>query len=248
MIAKDLTVLGVGVNIVSEIELLDHIKETIQKDQKKIFAYITAHAVNLARKHGWFRDFLNSADVAYADGEGIRWASWILGRKIPKTIALTRWIWDLCEYCEKNQFSIFFLGSEETTVAKAVARLQERFPALKIAGWHHGFFEKQGPENESVITTINTSGAQLLLVGFGMPLQEQWIRENIERLQVNLFLPAGSCFEYTAGVKKTCPRWLSRIGFEWLFRFFQEPGRLFTRYFIGNPRFLLCVLADRLRR
>jgi N-acetylglucosaminyldiphosphoundecaprenol N-acetyl-beta-D-mannosaminyltransferase len=76
-----------------------------------------------------------------------------------------------------------------------------------------------------------------------MTLQEKWILANIGKLKVNAIFSAGSCLDYLAGAKKVCPKWLSNIGLEWLFRLFHEPNRLFVRYIFGNPRFLYYIFT-----
>jgi N-acetylglucosaminyldiphosphoundecaprenol N-acetyl-beta-D-mannosaminyltransferase len=245
--ARDLEILGVGVDIITGEEMLQRIEMAVREKQKRLFVYINAHAVNLAQGLPWFRLFLNSADIAYADGQGIRWAAWILGKTMRTTVPLTRWITDLCRFCESKELSIFLLGGTDAVAAGAATELKGRFPKLAIAGRHDGFFNKSGPENDTVIETINRASPNLLFVGFGMPLQEEWINTNMHRLHANVILPSGSCFDYVAGVRRRAPLWVSRTGFEWLFRFFQEPVRLFSRYIIGNPKFLISVLWQRLR-
>jgi N-acetylglucosaminyldiphosphoundecaprenol N-acetyl-beta-D-mannosaminyltransferase len=153
----------------------------------------------------------------------------------------------LVGYCSRKGYSIYFLGSEQYVVEKAVKRLSEQYPDLKVHGYHHGFFQKHGSESDNVVENINTCQPNVLLVGFGMPLQEDWIRRNFERLNVNVVLTAGSSFEYAAGKKPVCPPWVSRIGLEWFYRFLFEPRRLFKRYFFGNPKYLTRVLLQRLR-
>jgi N-acetylglucosaminyldiphosphoundecaprenol N-acetyl-beta-D-mannosaminyltransferase len=246
-VERDIDILGVGVNSIEGDEMLRRIETTVREGGKRVFVYINAHAVNLAQDLPWFRLFLNSADIAYPDGEGIRLASWILGRTIRTTVPLTRWIAELSRFCESKELSIFLLGGTDAVAARAAMELKGRFPRLKVAGWHGGYFSKSGPENDAVIETVNAASPQLLLVGFGMPLQEEWIRRNIDRLRANVILPSGSCFDFVAGTKRPSPLWISRIGFEWLFRFFQEPARLFTRYAVGNPRFVISVFWQRVR-
>jgi N-acetylglucosaminyldiphosphoundecaprenol N-acetyl-beta-D-mannosaminyltransferase len=129
----------------------------------------------------------------------------------------------------------------------AAGNAARRFPQLKIKGWHHGYFEKQGPENETVIRTIHDAAPDILLVGFGMPVQEDWIEMNRARLNVHAILPAGSLFDYMAGTKSIAPEWMANHGLEWLYRLMQEPGRLWKRYLIGNPLFFIRVLLQAIR-
>jgi N-acetylglucosaminyldiphosphoundecaprenol N-acetyl-beta-D-mannosaminyltransferase len=148
---------------------------------------------------------------------------------------------------EEKGLSIFILGARDHVVSKAAAVLRDRYPRLKVAGWHHGFFEKQGEESRKVVELINRAAPDLLFVGFGMPLQEYWIEENLVSLRAGIVLPAGSMIEYIAGEKKLTPTWMANSGLEWFYRFLREPRRLWKRYLLGNPLFILRVIGRRIR-
>lgn len=240
-------VLGVHVHHVTSENVLAVIDDAVQFRRKKLLVYVNVHAINLARSIPWFKDFLNSADIAYPDGEGVRFGAWVLGHSLPPQTALTRWIGELAEHCDTHGYSVYFLGSEQHIVEKAVNMLRAKYSTLNIAGFHHGFFQKHGSETDRVVAEINSCQPNVLLVGFGMPIQEDWIRRNYERLNVNVVLTAGSSFEYAAGIKPVCPSWVSRVGLEWFYRFLFEPRRLFKRYFFGNPKYLSRLLLQRLR-
>jgi N-acetylglucosaminyldiphosphoundecaprenol N-acetyl-beta-D-mannosaminyltransferase len=120
-----------------------------------------------------------------------------------------------------------------------------RFPRLRIGGHHHGYFKQEN--GVDVITQINKANPQILFVGMGMPLQEKWIMDNAEFLPACVMFDVGACFDFVAGEKPRCPNWMADHGLEWLFRFLMEPRRLWKRYLIGNPLFLLRVMRDRQR-
>lgn len=240
-------VLGVRVHQVASEDVLAAIDDAVQLNKKKVFVYVNAHAINLANTIPWFKDFLNQADIAYPDSEGVRLGAWLLGHPLPPQTALTRWMWELAEHCAIHGYRVYLLGSEQQVVEQAVKELQKKYSQLHIVGFHHGFFQKHGRESDEVVKTINSCQPHILLVGFGMPLQEDWIRRNKERLNVNVILTAGSSFEYAAKIKPVCPPWVSRSGLEWFYRFLYEPRRLFKRYFFGNPKYLMRILLQRLR-
>ena len=240
--------LGVHVHRISSDELLAAIERAVRHGKKEIFAYLTVHGINLAGKSAWFREFLNEAEVVYPDGEGVRFGARIVGQVLPARIPLTRWIWELAGFCEKKNLSIYLLGSTEEVLSKAGARLKERFPNLKLLGSHHGYFEKHGGESDSVVEMINALSPNVLLIGFGMPAQEDWIRANKDRLRVNAILTGGACFDFVAGTKPASPVWMQRVGLEWLSRLFREPRRLFVRYVFGNPAFVFRVCLQRIMK
>jgi N-acetylglucosaminyldiphosphoundecaprenol N-acetyl-beta-D-mannosaminyltransferase len=101
-------------------------------------------------------------------------------------------------------------------------------------------------ENETLIQQINDLKPNFILVGFGMPLQERWLMENWDRLEVNIAITLGAVFDYISGDLKRAPGWFNKHGMEWLGRLIIEPRRLWKRYLIGNPLFLLRIIKHRL--
>ena len=241
-------VLGVRVDALTQRGLEEEIVAAVERHGHSYFAYVNVHAINLACDDMEFRRFLQSASIVYCDGEGVRLGARLLGFHLPPRIALTYWIWDLCAVCADRSYSIYLLGGDEDAVRDASQNLSARFPALRIVGRHHGYFEKTGPENDLVVADINRVQPNVLVVCFGMPLQERWARDNFLNLRTNVILFGGSTIDYTAGRKKTAPRWMGRMGLEWLFRLAQEPRRLWRRYLIGNPLFLFRIIRARIVR
>jgi N-acetylglucosaminyldiphosphoundecaprenol N-acetyl-beta-D-mannosaminyltransferase len=119
---------------------------------------------------------------------------------------------------------------------------------LRIVGVFHGYFNKSagGKENEKVIAQINRCHPDVLIVGFGMPLQEKWLAENLSKLEIKVAMPGGAVFDYMSGRIRRAPRWMTDHGLEWLGRLLIEPRRLWRRYLIGNPLFLLHVIWERM--
>ena len=234
---------GVKVDVITGNSILDKLDSAVKENSIGTFLYINAHGVNLSQKHSWFKQFLNQSSVTYADGQGIRLASWLLGLPIPPLVNLTRWVWELLPYCERKKYSVFILGATQTNITKAVDNIRRSLPNINVVGFSHGYFEKKGSGSDAIVEKINHLQPNVLIVGMGMTLQEKWILENINKLKVNAIFNAGSCLDYLAMAKKVCPKWMSNIGLEWLFRLVQEPIRLFVRYIIGNPQFLYYIFT-----
>jgi N-acetylglucosaminyldiphosphoundecaprenol N-acetyl-beta-D-mannosaminyltransferase len=237
-------ILGVQVSSVLGTDVLTGIDEAVRTGRKEIFAYVNVHAANLAHRLPWFKDFLNNAAIAYADGEGIRFGAKILGYSLPEKIALTRKIWDIAALCEANGFSLYLLGGTEENAKRASENLKRKHPRLNVHA-HHGYFTDG--ENEIVLNNIQGCKPSVLIVGLGMPKQEEWILKNFDRLDANVILPGGACIDFAADARPVCPEWISRLGFEWLYRFAFEPKRLFYRYFAGNPLFLWRIFLQRIK-
>lgn len=243
-------VLGVGVDALTVGELHAEIERMVRGGDHALILHANPHLLNLSYCNPWLRGFLNRASIVFCDGVGVMLGAWILGRHLPEKIPYTDWIWQSAEFAEPRGFTFFFLGASPGVADKAAARLRERFPKLRIVGVHHGYFDKTpgSPENEAVIRKINAARPNLLLVAFGMPLQERWLMENWERIEVNVGLTGGAVLDYTSGEMRRGPRLLTDNGLEWLARLIIEPRRLWKRSVIGSPLFLLRVLRQRLGR
>lgn len=245
--AASLELLGVQIDAVPVEAVHALIADTIQRDEKAIVSNVNAHGLNLAYRSSELRDFLNAAELNFIDGFGVIFAARLLGhRDLPPRITYADWIWQLGEFAEQNGFSFYFLGAYPGIAQAAADALAARFPALEIVGVHHGFFDKTtgSTENEAIVRQINEAQPDILVVGFGMPVQEQWLAENWPRLKAHIALTGGAVFDYASGNVKRAPAWLTDNGFEWLGRLLIEPGRLWRRYVVGNPLFLWRVLKD----
>jgi N-acetylglucosaminyldiphosphoundecaprenol N-acetyl-beta-D-mannosaminyltransferase len=130
---------------------------------------------------------------------------------------------------------------------RAAQRLRTLHPGLRISGVEHGYFDHSpgSRENETVLRKVNAARPDILIVGLGMPLQERWLMENRDAIDANVALTGGAVFDYVSGGLRRGPRLLTDNGFEWLARLIVDPHRLWRRYLLGNPLFLLRVLGQR---
>jgi len=241
-------ILGVKVYPLDMVSLHDIMKAGIETGRRMLILNTNVHCLNLAHEHPWLCNFLNQSDIVFCDGAGVRLGARVLGYRIPPRITYADWIWQLAEFAESCSFSFFFLGARPGVADKAATRLKNCFPRLRIVGVHHGYFNKTpgSPENGAVIQKINDARPNVLIVGFGMPLQERWLMENWDRLEANVALTGGAVFDYVSGELRRAPSWMTDHGLEWLGRLIIEPRRLWQRYLIGNPLFLWRVLKQRL--
>jgi len=242
---QSVDLLGVRIEPVTIPELHNIIACTIEARKQARILHANVHAINIAYTDPEFRSILNSAELVFCDGFGIKWAVHLLGQHIPARITYADWIYQLAAFCKARDYSLFLLGSRPGVAVQASQRLQELYPGLRVVGTYHGYFDKSGTENEHVIQQINASQPNIVLVGFGMPLQERWIYDNYRRLSGQVFLSGGACLDYVAGVVPRGPRWMVDHGLEWLFRLLIEPRRLWRRYLIGNLIFFFRLLVRR---
>jgi N-acetylglucosaminyldiphosphoundecaprenol N-acetyl-beta-D-mannosaminyltransferase len=228
-------------------QLIDYIVKAAKLPEKTVIGNVNVRAINFACEFPWYRDFLNNANLVFCDGFGIVLGAKLQGYSLQSIHRMTcpDYIENLALACENQDVSIFLLAGKPGVVDQAIVKLLTAAPNLKIAG-HHGHFVKSGEENDAVIDKINQFKPDVLYIGFGMPLQERWILDNINRIEANVFLPLGACLDFYTGNIYRGPRWMTDRGLEWLTRFFTEPQRLWERYIIGNPLFFYRILKQRI--
>jgi len=245
---REIEVLGNKITDLSTRELLGEIDRVIRDDAFEIVLNTNVHGILLSQRLPWLKAFRNSVRITHCDGGGVAIAARILGCAMGPRVSLNDFFWDFAARCADVGHSVFLLGATEQVIARAEEAVRARCPALRIAGAHHGYFAKQGPQTDAVIRRINESGANVLLVGFGMPLQERWILDHAARLRVNVVWAVGGLFDLISGDLAMAPRWVRAHALEWMWLSLQRPGRFFGRYLLENPEFLVQVLIERAQR
>lgn len=244
---KGVDILGVGVQSLTPAELLTCISDTINTKSKALLLNVNAHALNLAYEQPWLRSYFNGAEVVFPDGHGAVWAGRLLGHHMYPRITYADWFYDLAAFAEQRGYSLYFLGARPGVTENARQILMRKYPELKIVGAQQGYFDHglNSEDSLAVIEAINRQRPHILVVGFGMPRQERWLRDHWQQIEANVALTAGAVFDYVSGQLARPPRLLTEHGFEWLGRLFIEPRRLWRRYLLGNPKFVLRVLRQR---
>ena len=207
--------------------------------------YVNADCLNKCYEDENYRSLLKQADYVLPDGIGINLACHMLGSAMKENVNGTDMLPFLCEMARRRGFKFFLLGGKPGVAEKMAAMITEKYEA-EVAGVQHGYFDHRA-ESEGVVDLINGSGADILLVAFGAPLQEKWISAHKSELAVGAAIGVGGLFDFYSGNTRRAPRWLRELGLEWVYRIIQEPGRMWQRYVIGNPLFLYRVMSWRAR-
>ncbi|MCU0550003.1 MAG: WecB/TagA/CpsF family glycosyltransferase [Leptolyngbya sp. Prado105] len=235
--------LGRRITFMTVSAIVDAIHTACTEGLKLTVANYNVHSFNLSMQLPWFYNFLQSAEIAHCDSVGILKAIGYMGLKLPLAYRASYSLLmpKLLDHCNQQGFSIFLLGGKPECSQAAIAQVEQQYPNLKVSG-HHGYFNINDPhENGQVVKQINQVKPKILVVGMGMPAQENWIRMNRDQLEVNVIMMGGAVIDRLAGMVPTCPPLLSNLGLEWLYRLCREPKRLATRYLLGNPAFLFHI-------
>lgn len=205
-------------------------------------AYVCFGTVHMVMESHDSPDFgakVNAADMIVTDGMPLVWMQRLRGHKNAERVRANDLMILLCEYAEKHGLYAGFYGGKQEVIDGIIARAAKEFPRLKIAYAYSPPFRPLTDEEDTEITTrINESGTQILFMGLGCPKQENWMAAHRMKLKC-VMLGVGASFDFYAGNVKESPEWLGKLGLEWLYRLTQEPKRLWRRYLILNPRFLM---------
>ncbi len=246
--AATVEVLGVRIDALTWLELRERVIAACAATTPTTVMYANVHVLNTAQRTPALVDALRAADIVYCDGEGIRVAARIQGESLPARMTGADFIWDLGERLAETRTPLYWVGGADRTAEVAMTRMAERFPGLVVAGTHHGFFAKDGPETDELIARINAANPKVVFVGMGTPVQELWIHLHRARIAAPVVWCIGATADFIAGVQPRGPDFLTQHGFEWLARLVSDPRRLFGRYVLGNPLFLARVVRRRLHR
>lgn len=193
------------------------------------------HIVKL-EKDPLFREIYEHAALVLTDGQPLRWIGKLLGTPIVEKVSGSDLFPEVCKRAAEKGYRIFLLGAAEGIADRAASNLQKKYPGLIIAGTYSPplGFEQDKEELEHIARVIRKAAPHILAIGLGAPKQEKFFYQNKERFQVPVVLHIGGTIDFEAGNVKRAPAWVSRIGFEWLYRLMKEPGRMWKRYLVDD--------------
>jgi N-acetylglucosaminyldiphosphoundecaprenol N-acetyl-beta-D-mannosaminyltransferase len=190
-----------------------------------------------------------SAEMVCTDGMPLVWVARRRGAPAAERVAGPDAMLALCDRGRAVGLRHYFLGGGAGVGEQLADRLVARFPGLVVAGMSSPPFRERSPEEDvEIVHRINGSGATVVWVGLGAPKQELWAAEHAKDLDAPLVLPVGAAFDFHSGRLRRAPRWMRRLGLEWLFRLAMEPRRLFRRYLTTNLRFAYLIALEEMRR
>jgi len=235
----------VGIDQVDNQETIQRIEEFIVSKKPHQIVTPDTLAVLRARKDPEYHAILKSADLVTPDGAGILWAATTLNHPLPERVTGIDIIHNICRLAAKKGYSIYLLGSYPGVAGEAALNLTRKYPGIKIAGTHHGYFGCEGRENsennenvkngnndkskeeEMIIAEIKENKPDVLLVGMGVPKQEKWINKNLKSLNIPVCMGVGGSFDVLSGRIPRAPLWMQRHGMEWIYRSIKQPNRAF---------------------
>jgi N-acetylglucosaminyldiphosphoundecaprenol N-acetyl-beta-D-mannosaminyltransferase len=209
---------------------------------------VNADFVRLARQDPDFRGLLNSADLAVADGMPLVWLSRLKRLPLPARVTGLELVEESCRIAARENIGVFLLGAAPGVAAAAGRTLAERHPGLRIAGAYSPPFGPWSDDDMArAVSAVRDAGRCVLLVAFGAPRQDRFIRANLATLDVPIAMGVGCAFDILAGEVRRAPALIQRMGLEWLWRLAQEPRRLWRRYLLEDAPLVLALAFEAVR-
>lgn len=241
---QSVAILGVRVHAIGQKDLIEQVFSWVKQGERRTLTYVNAHCLNLAVEDSYYRELLNRTDLVYVDGIGAVWAGRIFGCRDLHKVTGRNWITALCGRGEQENLRMYLLGGRPGVAEAARSNLTQRFKQLDVCGVADGFFKTKS--EEQVVKELNLLHPQVLLVGMGASIQEQWVAKNQRNIPVEICWSVGALFDYLAGEEKPVPIWLEKVGMEWAWRLKEDPKGKWRRYGIGIPCFVGKVIEYRL--
>lgn len=244
-----ISILGVNVDKITLDGALEKVKDFLNEDRPHAIYTPNTEIVMEARKNSDFKGLLNRADLIIPDGIGLIYASKIKKKPLTERVTGVDLSMKMLEIANDKGYSLFILGGKDGVAKEAIENISKKYPKLKIAGYHHGYFKGthiglEGHEEEkAVIEMINNASPDILFVGLGAPKQELWINENIDKLNCKVIIGNGGTVDILSGRIKNAPDFYRNHGLEWLYRLAKDPKRIRRQMVL--PLFMLIVLFSR---
>jgi N-acetylglucosaminyldiphosphoundecaprenol N-acetyl-beta-D-mannosaminyltransferase len=235
-------VLGVGVSALSMKLALNTIGGWISQRQQHYVCVTGVHGVMESQRDPLLRRIHNAAGLVTPDGMPLVWLSRLHGHGHVERVYGPDLLLALCERSLTTGYRHYFYGGAPGVPELLAERLQQRFPELHVAGtFSPPFRPLTTEEDEQIVAAINAAAPDIVWVGLSTPRQEHWMAAHIGRLRAPVLIGVGAAFDFHSGRKRQAPRWIQHSGLEWLFRIMVEPRRLWRRYAVNNPLFVVLV-------
>ncbi len=199
--------------------------------------YLNLDCLRLSQLRPDYKALLKDADFLMPDGIGIRVATRLIGQHKREHWEVTSLFTEFIQGSGAAGLKLYLVGSQDGVAEAAAEKFRSLFPDVQICGTHTGYIK----DHDAVVADINASGANVLIIGMGAPIQEKWIATHRAALRPTMLLGVGALFDWTSGRLQRAPVLMQKLHLEWAWRILIEPKRMFRRYLIDGIGFLLSV-------
>lgn len=187
------------------------------------------------------KNFTGKDALIIPDGVGTVIASKLIKQPVKQKIAGIEVMDEVIKFCEEENKGVYLLGAKEEVLSECKRKLKNKYPKLRIAGSHNGYFDMN--HCDDIIQDIKNSEAYALFAAMGAPRQEKFIARFMYELPCSVFMGVGGSFDVFAGKVRRAPKWMINFGLEWLYRVVKEPWRF--KRLASIPKFLWMVIKEK---
>lgn len=230
------SILGIPFLNITQQDFINLLQSRIEQKQKTFVITANPEVVMTAYDNEEVMNYIKKATYICADGIGVVKAAKILGQPLKERVTGFDTMMGLLKKGNEKRFKIYLLGAKDDTLKKAVSNIQRDYPNIEIVGFHDGYFDW---ENNTIAEEISKAQPDLVFVALGVPRQEKWIYENIDKFSHGVFIGVGGSFDVIAGTVKRAPKIWQKMHLEWFYRLLKQPSR-FGRM-LSIPRFMIKI-------
>jgi N-acetylglucosaminyldiphosphoundecaprenol N-acetyl-beta-D-mannosaminyltransferase len=246
MEVEKVNVLGVGISVLDQDRARAFLFDAVRNGRRGYVTITNVYSVSEAQRDPELRRIFNEALLSTPDGMPMVWMGRLQGQPSIRRVYGPDLVLNLCEHSRATGFSHFFCGGKPGVAEDLADTLQKRFPGLRVAGTFCPAFGPLNSEQQAALANkVRETQPDFFWVGMSTVKQERFMAEYMSILpEAKIFIGVGAAFDFFTGRVRQAPRWMMRVGLEWLYRLFQEPKRLWRRYLIYNPLFIVRATAQ----
>ena len=228
-------------------QAVENVRGFLHSNRPHHIVTVNLDFVSIAERNAEFRDTINQADMAVADGMPLVWLARLRGQPLPERVTGVDLVDACCEVAAETGNGVFLLGAAPGVAQTAAQRLLERHPGLRIVAYTPPMGPLTRKENAKIARMVRAASPGFLFVALGAPRQDLWIRSHLAELNVPVAMGVGCVFDLLAGVTNRAPAWMQTAGLEWAYRLGREPKRLWRRYLLNDLPLFGRLLFSRTR-
>ncbi len=217
------SIMGVNFDALTIDMALEKVKLLIDKGTSSLIVTPNPEMLVDSSRNPKLKQALNEASLSIPDGIGVIYGAKILNKPLKTRVTGIDLMTKILGFLSESKGSYFLFGSKPDVAKKAATKINEQFTGITCAGTHHGYFKDEDEKN--IISMINEAKPDVLFVGLGSPKQETWVYNNLDKLNATVCMCIGGAIDVYSGNIQRAPKWISKIGFEWLYRAIKEPKR-----------------------